>query len=381
MKEAQTTRPLRVMQVCTCYDKYREAFYAERSHLFRDSYQNQIHAMVNDAYAAIHVVVPYLLGCSTMLVMANCLDMQRSWLRENGVPCFEGDDWQSETLRRQISRFCPDVLYLTATGQFSSEFIASLPQRPPLVLGWRASDVPFGTDWSGFDIMLTGLSRLAALAESLGAQKGLMFFPGMPAWIFREVENIPQDTDVVFVGSINPSQHVRRLALLEALADGATRYGFSLALHLNCNPALLSPALHPYLKPVVFGLEMHKALRRGRIVFDTQGTIGLCKPNGSYAIDLAAGETINMRLFEATGGGSLLLTEDIPGIVRYFEPGQEVITYTSPADVVEKINYYLAHDSERERIATAGKERCMREWNMQNCANRFLNIIQEHMPV
>lgn len=96
----------------------------------------------------------------------------------------------------------------------------------------------FDTDWTGYDSMLSGLPRLLALAESLGAQKGILFHPGMPKWIAREVENIPQEIDVVFAGSIYPKQHLRRLALLEALAEAAEAHGFSLVLHILCDDAL-----------------------------------------------------------------------------------------------------------------------------------------------
>ena len=373
-------RPLRVMQVHTCYAKYLEDFYTRHAQLAHLPYNEHMRAFVRDAYAATHILTPYLPGCDTMLVVANSPEAQGVWLRENREPLDTADDWQHEVVRRQIARFQPDVLYLTDPIQFAAAFIKSLPWKPRIVAGWRAADVPMRTAWTGFDLMFSNLPRLLVLAESLGVGKGVLAQPAMPSWIAHEVENIPQDVDVFFAGSIYPTQHVRRLAMLEILAEAAMRHGFSLALHLACDPALISPVMRPYVRPAVFGMDMHRALRRGKIVFDVSGSVGLRRPDGSYALDLAQGDTGTMRLFEATGGGSMMLYNDMPGLARIFEPGKEVVAYGDEADLVGKILYYLSHPEEREAIAAAGKARCLGEWNMKNRARDFLEIVRRVCP-
>lgn len=367
-------RPLRVMQVHSCYGKYCEYFYAAQPHLATQPFSEQMKAWVRDAYAGVHIMTPYLAGCETMLVMSNCLEAQGAWLSAHGAPLNNVEDWQNEIVRQQVLVFQPDVLYIPDSIRFGAEFIRSLPFRPPVIMGWRGADVPLGTDWTGYDVMLSGLPRLLALAESLGAGKGVMFAPGMPSWIAREVEHIPQDVDVVFVGSVYPRQHIHRLALMESLAEGAIRHGFSLALYLLCDEALITPTMRPYVRPPVFGMDMHKALRRGRVVVDDRAYHGVIMPDGSKRMDLGGDDTINMRMFEATGGGSLLLTESFPGVARYFEPGLEVAMYTDYADAVDKVLYYLSHPAERETIAAAGKARCMGEHNMKNRSKLFIEI-------
>ncbi len=53
-------------------------------------------------------------------------------------------------------------------------------------------------------------------------------------------------------------------------------------------------------------------------------------------MDLAGSETINMRLFEATGSGVFLLTEYHDNLREYFEPGKEVETFGDRRELVEK---------------------------------------------
>lgn len=69
-------------------------------------------------------------------------------------------------------------------------------------------------------------------------------------------------------------------------------------------------------------------------------------PDGSKKIDLGGEDTINMRMFEATGSGALLLTEALPGVRRYFEPGKEVAVWKDVPELVARTLHYLAHESE-----------------------------------
>lgn len=371
-----TSRKLRVMQVHTFYRSYLSYFYAAHPQLHKNTFNVQMRALILDGLAAIHIFTPYLFNCESMLVIANCAEAQLAWLKEHEINLINGHDWQKFVVKEQILNFKPDILYLSDSISFADPFPSSLPWSPPVVIGWRAADVPIGTEWSNYDIMLSGLPHMLELAKILGARESILFYPGMPSWIAHAVENIPQDIDVVFVGSISPSQHVRRLALLESLAEAAAQENFSLALHLSCDERLLSPAIRRYYKPPVYGIAMHKALRRGKIVFDTRGTIGLRRPDGSYALDLAGGDTANMRLFEATGGGSLVLTDSLPGLTRLFEPNKEIATFHDEDEMVSKIKYYLSHEEERKNIAIAGKKRCLEEWNMKRRVHAFLNIAQ-----
>ena len=80
--------------------------------------------------------------------------------------------------------------------------------------------------------------------------------------------------------------------------------------------------------------------------------------NSKIVLNLTTGkenrEIIQGRVFETTLSGSFLLTEYIPGIEKWFEIGNEIVCFYNVDDAVEKINYYLQNDIERERIALNG---------------------------
>jgi hypothetical protein len=75
---------------------------------------------------------------------------------------------------------------------------------------------------------------------------------------------------------------------------------------------------------------------------------------------------LRLREFEAPMAGALYLTEAQPELDEYFEPGNEVLTYTNKDDLLDKARYYLAHQEAAERIRRAGLERARRDHTWQH---------------
>ena len=64
---------------------------------------------------------------------------------------------------------------------------------------------------------------------------------------------------------------------------------------------------------------------------------------------------LNMRVFEGLASGSLLVTECIPnGQSDLFKHEEHLVEYSNDDELLKVVNYYLEHDTERERIAHAG---------------------------
>lgn len=70
---------------------------------------------------------------------------------------------------------------------------------------------------------------------------------------------------------------------------------------------------------------------------------------------------IRLRDFEVPMSGGFYLVEYMEELEEFFDIGKEIVCYTDPGDLVEKIQYYLKHDTVREKIRQAGHERCLRD--------------------
>ncbi len=83
---------------------------------------------------------------------------------------------------------------------------------------------------------------------------------------------------------------------------------------------------------------------------------------------------IKARHFEIPACGGFLLTSKADNLSDYYVPGKEIVLYEGPDDLIKKIHYYLANDSEREAIAKAGFERTANEHTYEQ---RFRKIFQQ----
>jgi 2-polyprenyl-3-methyl-5-hydroxy-6-metoxy-1,4-benzoquinol methylase len=307
------------------------------------------------------------LGYDAQLIIANCSQAQFQWHQEYGENSVDPNNWVTEIARQQIESIQPDILYLSDPITFDSRFLKTLSYQPQLVIGWRAAEIPPGTDWSNFDLLLSNWTGAWKAAPELGAKSVEYFLPAFPAFLADTVENVSPEWDVVFSGQWT-TEHQKRNQLIEAIAKASLeKKDFSVGFFIAAqNPDELPAAVAMNNRGAKWGLEMHRALKSGRIVVNA-------------AIDMAQGEGPNMRIFEATGSGAFLLTERYQNLDQFFEPEVEVATFTTEQELIEKIYYYLEHPEERAAIARRGQERCLSDHSMQNRARKFDAIIQRHL--
>jgi glycosyltransferase involved in cell wall biosynthesis len=63
------------------------------------------------------------------------------------------------------------------------------------------------------------------------------------------------------------------------------------------------------------------------------------------------------RYIEVLACGTLLVAPDVPGVRRYFTPGEHFVSFQTVAEAVDRIAHYLTHPVERQAIARRGRER------------------------
>ena len=94
------------------------------------------------------------------------------------------------------------------------------------------------------------------------------------------------------------------------------------------------------------GVDYFDVLSKSRVTFNRH-------------TDHNRGSVGNIRMFEATGMGACLLTDNGRNINDLFEPGKEIVTYSSVDEAVEKVTYLLDHEDERVEIARAGQKKTL----------------------
>src|SRR5262249_52968833 len=95
--------------------------------------------------------------------------------------------------------------------------------------------------------------------------------------------------------------------------------------------------------------------------------------------DIAGTYASNMRLYEATGVGTMLLTDWKENLKDLFEIGKEVVAYRSHEECKDLISYYLTHDNEREAIALAGQRRTLSEHNYYHRMKDLADAVSKYL--
>lgn len=89
---------------------------------------------------------------------------------------------------------------------------------------------------------------------------------------------------------------------------------------------------------------------------------------------LAERRQTRLREFEIPMSGGFYLTQDCPQLRELFVVGENVATWDNLPDLHEKIQYYLNHPSERQKIAQAAQAYCLQH---HTWTNRFSNLLRE----
>ena len=81
------------------------------------------------------------------------------------------------------------------------------------------------------------------------------------------------------------------------------------------------------------------------------------------------------RLFDALACGAFVISDEIESAHTVFE--DTVITYDDAKDLNEKIEYYLAHDEEREKLSQKGKEIVLKNHTFDNRVETIIDCLKD----
>ncbi len=89
----------------------------------------------------------------------------------------------------------------------------------------------------------------------------------------------------------------------------------------------------------------------------------------------------NYRLFELPANGVMQISDGGEYLNEFFRVGEEIVSYEGVDDLVDKLNYYLRHDAERQRIALNGYRRVMRQHRIHHRLTEAGELIRRGMEL
>jgi len=98
---------------------------------------------------------------------------------------------------------------------------------------------------------------------------------------------------------------------------------------------------------------------------------------GLVLLSQANRDVYTTRCFEIPACGTFMLAPRTKELESIFRDGLEAVYFDSKQDLLDKINYYLVHEEERERITKAGRKRCVEGGNSEiDRARQIIELIE-----
>jgi spore maturation protein CgeB len=406
----------RFIRITDYYQGFLDAYF-EKNPLYNDLSYDELYENITDQ--SIEIVSSYgkhlrFLGVEAIDIISNATGLQKKWAAEN---CFKADLSNEAIVLAQLKKYQPDVIWIDTTKFLTSEWIELIkselagikkivghicaPYNYLHLEALRKLDLVFTcTPCMLEELKKLGINRVECIYHS--------FDPMVIEKLAKEENHIPI-SNLLFTGSLLTGYglHKNRIDYLEEFINNninITLYGnveskkriflkkalsktirslnhFKLNYLVNTMPVLNKYKLHAQseinyysnellsrVQSPVFGLEMYKVLEKSNICFNIHG-------------DIAKGCAGNLRLFEATGVGVCLLTDWKQNISELFDPENEVVTYRSMDECVEKIKWLDEHPLERKKIGEAGQRRTLIDHTVEKRAKKVDFILSNLLKI
>lgn len=374
---------MKILIIDTYYREFLESVYKENAAYACKPFEEQWRLLMDKCFGTADFYSSNLvkLGHEATEVLSNCEPLQRQWAKENGIKLTEtkfkwdirkrwgsipwpqripSEKWFYTVLTAQVKNYRPDVLHIQNMNGTSPTFLREVRPYIKLITGQIACPISQDADFSEYDLVLSSLLNFVEKFKRDGLTSKY-FKLGFEPRVLTKLKKQSFHYQAAFIGGLSEA-HVDRIRLLEEIAKfpelDVWGYGIN-----ELDPK--SPVLTVH-HGNAWGLEMYNILFNSKIALNNH-------------INVSENYANNMRLYEATGVGSLLLTEYKDNLKTLFEPGREVVTYNSAEECVELIKYYLENEEERKSIACAGQQRTLNEHTYYERMKEFGEIIYKYM--
>jgi spore maturation protein CgeB len=368
---------MKIVVLDTYYAAFLAAHYAAAPDLKWRPYDEQRQSLLRACFGTSDFYSRHLnaLGCDAQDLIVNCRPLQAEWAREHRAsqntlalqlphrlfrlplvgPLLAKIPGLADVAVAQIKAIKPDVLYCQDLSFFTPERLSGLKNHVRLIVGQIASPLPPDSFVKGYDLILTSFPHFVPRLRGMGVASDY-FRIGFDPRVLEMLGHVEKDIPVSFVGGIS-RHHNKAVSLLEHIAETTPIQFFGYGAQ-SLPPG--SPIRQKH-QGEIWGLDMYRALARSHMTLNRH-------------INVSENYANNMRLYEATGTGTMLLTDRKDNLGELFEIGKEVVVYTTQEEAVELIRYYTAHPDEAAAIAGAGQRRTL-------CDHTYATRMQELVPI
>jgi spore maturation protein CgeB len=280
----------------------------------------------------------------------------------------------AEILLARVRDFHPDLVFFLAQAPVEPQLLRILRSEGPLLAYWFVEDFQVFPYWRDLaphvDIFFT-LQRepFSGELKKLGL-KNFAFLPlASDPEVYRPLSLVSEESKqlgaaISFVGA----GYQNRREFFQGLLDFDVKiWGSDWNLNSPLGPFIQKQGARVTEEEAV---KIFSASRINLNLHSSPYHLGI-NPEGDY---------LNPRTFYLAAAGAFQLVDLRGQLSEFFKPEEEVATFLSLAEARGKIDYFLAHEEERLRVAQKGRQRCLRDHTYSVRLSQALEIIDEICP-
>jgi hypothetical protein len=262
-----------------------------------------------------------------------------------------GQNRMEDILIGECVEFQPDLIIFSRSGmQPGRGVMSALKKQGFKILNWFPDAKAGVTDlhthclpWGTHVGIVDSVEAFKALngpwpERPYRATNVILMYGAVDPRVFHRVET-PQDIDVLFLGTIDPTD--RTLALRNEYTTFLRDQGINIVCTNYHRQKVLSLA------------DQCLLMNRSKI-------------NLNFCGDGEGLPMLKTRIFKVLACNSLLMDGHDSEASHFFVPGSEYVAYRSKEELERLVRYYLAHDAERMAITRAGHDKVTSIFNARN---------------
>ena len=296
-------------------------------------------------------------------------------LRDIGVTAMGVDPLHIDSpLQSVVEEFKPDLILLTKGRGIDPETVEFFKKGKITLAMWYPDYIlPESTlrIAKKMDFFFTPVEGMVPVFREMGLKNAAVLPQGFEPSFFALDAITDEDwriygSDVTFIGTLEPTElyRFRSERLNRIIKEGYILkwWGRYLSRKLKNIKLRMSPLGKSYGGREVYLKEFAKVVRTSKIF---------------VALDVIphVRKCVSVRLYMALGCGAFYLCQHVEGIEEIFVPDEEIVTFSTEDEMIDKIRYYLPREDIRKKIALKGQERVLKEHTYQIRVQQLLNTI------
>jgi len=354
---------MKILLLADYYSEYLKQFYTANN-CDDLTYDEHLEKILDDYFGSFVSYYRHFkkIGHESTLVIANDYKLQNKWLKENNINIEASSKTKKEVVLIQIKNYEPDVFFMGSMFDYYGEFLKNVSKVTTNIFTWIACPYPENLDFSHVRCIISSSSKYVKTFRTKGINSEVLG-AAFDAEILEKIKT-KKLYDASFIGGLSKIHKERVASLTQLIAKNFNIKLFGYGLKKTFFGLIQSP-LEKVYNGELWGLKMYETLAQSRISLN-------------FHIKEANGISGNMRMYEATGCGSLLFTENTTDLNSIFELDKEVIAYDSLDDLEKKLEYYIENKDEALLIAKLGQKKCLEKYGYNKRILDFEFILNKY---